>query len=285
MEKLTNINTIKNLLIVHSRTDGAKKQFGQNFLVSEHVLETIVNTADLQPTDIVIEIGPGLGVLTRELVLRAGKVIAVEKDRDMLKVLDTTIIKDTPHSQEKITLVNQDALQFTPTSAIPSTKSYKLVANLPYNVATVILQNFLIKTTHRPTSITVLIQKEVAEKMCATPGDHNVLSLTIQAYGTPKIIDDVSPGSFFPPPKVTSCIISIIPLSTPLIPDNLAKLYFQLIHAAFSQKRKMLGKSLQAIIKDKPKLLEILARANIDPQIRPQELTIQDWVKLAENCA
>lgn len=279
IHKLTDTSYIKYLLNKYTATQ-AKKKFGQNFLMSEHVLNQIVETAQIEPTDTIVEIGPGLGVLTRELCLRAHKVIAIEKDRDMLRALRETILDDTRDAKEKITILQQDALQFDP-STISS--PYKLVANLPYNVATPILENFLVKTAHtkhQPTRIAVLIQKEVAEKACAKTGDHNVLSLTIQPFGKPEIIAHVPPGSFFPSPKVTSSILLITPYETPLLPEELTKPYFRFIHAAFSQKRKMLGKSLQQIA-PKEAIRELLSKANIPPEIRPQELTLDHWLTLA----
>ncbi len=301
MEKLTNIPYIKSLLARFTATDagqqtsplGAKKKFGQNFLVNDPTLTQIITAAQLTPEDTVIEIGPGLGVLTRELCLHGKHVIAIEKDRDMIAALNETIIKNTPGAKEKITILQQDALQFDPsTHPLTINAPYKLVANLPYNVATPILENFLVKTAkrseaalpapHQPSCIVVLVQKEVAEKACAKPGDHNVLSLTLQPYGTAKIIATVSPSSFFPPPKVTSSILTITPYATPLLSENLAPTYFRLIHAAFSQKRKMLGKSLQQLA-PKETILAALTKANIPPEIRPQELTLENWLILAEN--
>lgn len=284
MEKLTNINVIKNLLMAHSRTDNAKKEFGQNFLVNEHVLEQIVEAAEISDQDTIVEIGPGLGVLTRELCLRAKKVISIEKDRDMLKILDTTIMKDTPGAQAKITIINEDALRWNPESnPLTTGKPYKLVANLPYNVATAIIHNFLVKSAYtktKPSLIVVLVQKEVADKACATWGDHNVLSLTLQPFATLKVISDVSPGSFYPSPKVTSSILKITPRAIPLLPQELFATYFKLIHSAFTQKRKTLPNGLQSIIpkKDIPALL---IEAGIDPMARPQHLKLDQWVALA----
>lgn len=278
MEKITSTSYIKHLLEKYSTQ--AKKTFGQNFLINEHVLEQIVAAANIQPTDTIVEIGPGLGVLTRELCLRAKKVIAIEKDRTMLEVLKETILENTAEASGKITFFEQDALTFDP-SAIG--EPYKLVANLPYNVATPILENFLVKAAysqHQPTKIVVLVQKEVAEKACARTGDLSVLSLTLQPYGTPKVIAHVPSGSFFPPPKVTSSILEITPHPAPLLPENLRSRYFQLIHAAFSQKRKTLGKSLQQIMSKEDAHL-CLSEAGIPEIMRPQDIELTSWLKLA----
>lgn len=282
MEKITDVSYIKHLL--EKYTTQAKKHFGQNFLVSDHVLGSIVKAANIQPTDIILEIGPGLGVLTRELCLRAEKVIALEKDQTMLQILTETILEETPEAKQKMVILNQDALQFDPAkNPHLKDKPYKLVANLPYNVATPILENLLVKASrahHQPTSITVLVQKEVAEKACARTGDLSVLSLTFQPFGIPKIIATVPPGSFFPPPKVTSSILQIIPHATPLLSEENEKTYFKLIHAGFSQKRKTLTNSLQNLI-PKDQLLPLFAKAEISPDVRPQNLSMEKWLLLA----
>lgn len=282
MEKITSVPYIHHLL--EKYTTQAKKHFGQNFLISDHVLHGIVKAADIQSTDTVVEIGPGLGVLTRELCLQAQQVISIEKDETMLQILTETIMEETPGAKRKITILNQDALHFDPsTNTHLKNKKYKLVANLPYNVATPILENFLVKTAgtqSQPTKIVVLVQKEVAEKACAKTGDLSVLSLAFQPFGELKIIATVSPGSFFPAPKVTSAILQIIPYETPLLSKEFQKAYAKLIHAAFSQKRKMLHTSLGQIM-SKEEITELLAKAEVSPDIRPQNLPLEKWLTLA----
>lgn len=282
MDKITSPSYIKYLLEKYGTQ--AKKQFGQNFLISEHVLEQIVTAADIQPEDTIIEVGPGLGVLTRELCLRAKKIVALEKDRIMLEVLKETILEQTPGAKNKITFLEQDALNFDP-STDPLTKhSYKLVANLPYNVATPILENFLVRAAYshtQPQQIVVLVQKEVAEKICAKTGDHSVLSLAFQPFGSAKIVSTVPPGSFFPAPKVTSSILHITPYETPLLPEDILPIYIKLLHAAFSQKRKMLHTSLGQIM-SKEEVAALLSKAHISPDIRPQNMSLENWITLAK---
>lgn len=284
MEKLTDITYIKSLLAIFADSGSAKKRFGQNFLTSEHVLQQIINAAEITDQDTIVEIGPGLGVLTHELTQRAKKVITIEMDHEMVSILKKTLAREP--TAKNLTILEQDALRFN-ISADPTLnhEPYKLVANLPYNVATPLLKKFLvdaIPTNSQPTRIVVLVQKEVAEKACAKPGDHNVLSLTLQPFGTASIIASVPPSSFYPSPKVTSSILLITPYETPLLPENLTKSYFRFIHAAFSQKRKMLGKSLQQIV-PKEAIRELLSKANIPPEIRPQELTIDHWLTIASH--
>ncbi len=289
MEKLTNPSYITSLLNRYGTE--AKKGFGQNFLISEHVLAQMVTAGDIHESDTIVEVGPGLGVLTRELTLRARHVISIEKDRMMLQILQETILRETAGAKEKIILLEQDALHFDP-SKYPLTRegNYKLIANLPYNVATPILENFLIKTAYgdpltnakpQPTKIVVLVQKEVAEKAAARTGDHSVLSLTYQPFGEIKIVATVPPGSFLPAPKVTSAILQITPHATPLIPEAQLPLYRKLVHTAFSQKRKMLNKSLQQLL-PKETVLELLTKAEISPDIRPQNLPLEKWLTLAK---
>ena len=282
MEKITSPSYIKYLLDRYGTQ--AKKQFGQNFLISEHVLAQIVAAADIQPTDTIIEVGPGLGALTRELCLRAKKIVALEKDRTMLEVLKETILQETPGAKTKITFLEQDALNFDPSTDTLTTQPYKLIANLPYNVATPILENFLVRTAYnhtQPERIVVLVQKEVAEKICAKTGDHSVLSLAFQPFGSAHIVSTVPPGSFFPAPKVTSAILHITPHTSPLLAEDVLPFYIKLLHAAFSQKRKMLHTSLTQIM-SKDEVATLLTKAEISPDIRPQNMSLEDWITLAK---
>lgn len=282
MEKLTDISNIKYLLNIFVNKASAKKQFGQNFLTNEHVLAQIVEAAEINDKDTIIEIGPGLGVLTHELTQRAKKVTSIEMDREMVNILEKTLAREP--TAKNLTIINQDALKFSPEINPLTAKPYKLVANLPYNVATAILHNFLVKTAytqHQPTLIVVLVQKEVAEKACATTGDHNVLSLTLQPFASLKIISHVAPSSFYPAPKVTSSILKITPRTLPLLEKDYFSTYFKLIHSAFTQKRKTLTNGLQSII-PKQDLTELLTKAKIDPMARPQHLSIEQWTDLAK---
>lgn len=262
--ELTNLAELKALLEKHHLW--AKKSFGQNFLIHKPTLEKIITAGEIQKDDKVLEIGPGPGVLTRELCKHAGKVITIEKDRQVIPLL-----QETTAESQNLEILEEDALEYISAVRDFQRFNYKLIANLPYNIATPLLRNILLNNP--PKLIVVLTQLEVAQKMCAQPGDMNVLALSIQPFGYPKIIAKVSPQAFFPPPKITSAIVKIEPYKTPLISPEIQEQYFALIHKAFGQKRKQLASTLKI---PKEKLMEI----GLKPNARPQELTIEDWKAL-----
>lgn len=275
--------TIQSILAEHDTR--AKKHFGQNFLTNRDTLDRIVTAAQLQPTDTILEIGPGIGALTHELCARAHHVTAIETDPDMVAILHRTC------PAKNLTIVNDDALTIDITADPANIKQpYKLIANLPYNIATPLLTRFLMDdTTHhakshaqpipQPTRIVVLVQKEVAEKICARTGDHNMLSLTIQPFGMPKIIAHIPPSHFTPAPKVTSAILLIEPCKTPSISPADWPAYHALIAAAFSQKRKTLANSLQKLM-PKATAIALLIQVGIKPETRPQNLDFNGWLRL-----
>jgi len=239
----------------------AKKKFGQNFLVDRAVLEKIVATADLSEKDFVVEIGPGPGALTRELLPRTKKVFAVEIDREIIPVL-----KETTHFfRDKIEILNAHILGFE----IPK-RPYKIVANIPYHLTSPILRKFLVETNFRPKSLTLLVQKEVAEKIC-DPKKNSILSLFVAVFGRAKIVDLVSEKSFFPPPKVKSAILKIEIFQKPKI-KILPKYFFAAAKMGFSQKRKKLKNTISTAI---------LKKSEIDENLRPENLTIENWEKIA----
>lgn len=260
---LTDIKTIKALL--QSNNLFAKKSFGQNFLINKSILKTIIETANLNPTDTVIEVGPGLGSLTIELAKFAKKITSIELDQNLIEILKNYL-------PENVEIINQDALKYSP----PETE-YKLVANIPYNITSHLINHFL-QNKNKPTSITLLIQKEVAEKICTLNPDMSVLSLQVALFGKAKLIKKVSSNNFYPAPKVDSAIIhiEIYKTSNPnyILQENALKI---LNHAkkAFSQRRKKLSNTL-------PELKEQLIKLNFAEK-RPQHLSIQNWKTLAEN--
>jgi len=250
-----------------------QKRLGQNFLTDNTALKKIVRAADLKKTDFVVEIGPGLGVLTAELVRDAGQVLAVELDERLIPVLEENVRADN------LKIINADALQM-PLPDLP----YKLVANIPYYITSPILNHFLQPKTpseKRPTLIVLLVQKEVAEKVCAVSGDHTVLSLQVQLFGRPEIAGHVPASSFFPAPDVDSAILKITPYPQPAISDT--ALFFRLIHATFAQRRKTLSNSLRnGLGLEKDRIAALLEKAGIKPTARPQELSLPDWQKLID---
>jgi len=280
---LTNLEQIKNQLFQENLH--AKKKFGQNFLVNENTLNKIVETARITKDDTIIEIGPGLGTLTIELCKRAKHVISVEKDKSIIPLL-----KKNTKQFPNLTIVNGDALNFDPDhyfSKNPINPNFKMVANIPYYITSPLINHYLKdqylkKQKINVQSLTLLTQKEVAEKISATPSDLNILALNTQIFANPQIIDFVPANHFFPIPKVDSAIIHIAPLKTPIITENLTKV-FQLISFAFAQKRKMLSNSLSAGLHlDTFTIKEELQKINIDPNLRPENLEIKNWEKIAK---
>lgn len=230
------------------------KKLAQNFLTDKNILEKIVEAADLNINDIVLEIGPGLGVLTNELSKRCKKIIAVEKDEKMLEVL-----KD--RNYPNIELINKDILKTT----IQLPEKYKLIANLPYYITSPIIRMFLEKD--QPELMVLMIQKEVAQRICAK-NKLSVLSVSVQFYADAKIIKYVSRNCFYPVPKVDSAIIKIIPKQ---IPNIDVKKFFQLVKMGFSSKRKKLKNNLKGIIKKE---------IDFDLNLRAEDLSINDWIRL-----
>jgi len=248
-----------------------EKKFGQNFLFNTHIIDRILEAADLQPTDQVVEVGPGLGILTLELAKRAAQVTTIELDQKLIPYLEKTF-----DDYQNIKILHQDVLESTP----PATP-YKLIANIPYYITSPILSHFLQvdPPSARPTSIVLLVQLEVAQKICAKAGDHGVLSLQTQIFAQPKIISKVSPGNFVPAPKVDSAILKLTVHPSPLVSHP--QLFIDLIKKAFSQKRKTLLNSLEGWRGlDRTAISELLQKAAINPMERPQNLDIADFERI-----
>lgn len=242
------------------------KKLGQNFLVDRNVLKKIIHAANLNSDDIVLEIGPGLGVLTIELAKRVKKVIATEKDRRMCEIL-----KKVLKNYKNVEIINKDILDVGySTSHITTShiKHYKLVANLPYYITSPVIRKFL-ETKNKPELMILMVQKEVGQRICAK-FKMSLLSVAVQFYSKPEIISYVSKKSFYPQPKVDSAIIKITPKPIPKINT---KKFFNLVKKGFSSKRKMLKNNLR--INE-----SILEELRLNPKIRAENLSIQDWLKL-----
>ena len=257
---LTNPQQLISLLQKHHLY--TQKRFGQNFLINRSVIDASIEAANLQPTDTVIEIGAGTGVLTQQIAVRASHVYAFEIDSSLQPLLNQTLA-----DFNNVNLHLQDFKQADLASLIGD-KPYKVVANLPYNAGTHILGQ-LIQLPNPPQSITVLLQKEVVQKITATPPHATYLSNFISVYGQAQLIKTVSPGSFFPAPKVDSAILHI---AKNLEAKTLNLQAFSgLLHRGFANPRKKINKAFA---------LEELNQAGIDPNLRPENLTLEDWVKL-----
>lgn len=261
-----------------------KKGLGQHFLIDSGVLRHIIQTAEPSPDDTIIEVGPGLGILTRELANHAGRVIAVELDATLAAALKEEL-NSFPHVQIiPANILSLDIAQFllSQTGLPPESLAfqYKVVANLPYNIASAIVRRFL-EANLKPKLMVIMVQKEVAQSMVAKPGQMSLLSVSVQFYGRARIIAQVNPRSFFPPPKVHSAIICIEPSPTILIPHSEMPVFFRLVKAGFSSPRKQIHNSLaQGLAISSEEAVVYLKEAGLDPKRRAQTLSVIEWVNL-----
>lgn len=264
-----------------------KKSFGQNFLTDLNVLKNIVEAADITANDNVIEIGPGIGALTEQLAQAAGEVLALEIDQDLIPVLKEVL---SPYDNVKV--INQDVLQANLPELIKKefkdpSRPIKVVANLPYYITSPILMNLLASPVEWAT-ICVMMQKEVAQRLTAKPGtkQYGALTLAIEYQMQAKIAFDVSRKVFVPAPNVDSAIVVLTPRTNPLPvqPFDKQKL-FGFIRGCFAHRRKSLWNNLQSVIgKDpvvKEKMTAVLTQLDISPQIRPEKLTLEQFIELA----
>ena len=302
---LTSKKVIKNLL----KKYGARpsKGLGQNFLIDKTVTKKIIKEARLQSKDIVLEIGPGIGTLTQEIAKKAKLVIAVEKDLKMCDILKELLECWTPpthHPVKNVEILKGDILKFNPLTYNLKPKSYKVVANLPFYLTAPAIRKFL-EMKFPPKLMILVVQKEVAQRICAKPPDMNLLSVSVQFYAEAKIISYVSKKSFWPKPKVDGAILRIVPLIKIDKKLNNANLFFKIVKAGFSQPRKQLANNLSKKLElvnevclprslpssspfanarvDKEKIKCWLLKNNIQPTQRAETLFIKDWVNLTKS--
>jgi len=250
----------------------ARKQLGQHFLVDTRVLGKIVAAAGLEAGDRVIEVGPGLGVLTRELARHAGTVVAIEVDSGLAKALAKMLAEFT-----NVRIVNADVLDVEPTSVV--TPPYKVVANLPYYITAPVLRHFL-EAEVRPTRMVVMVQREVARKLVAGPGDLGILAISVQLYSRPSLVATVPARSFYPQPKVDSAVVALDVYPRPLL-DVVPQDFFRVVRAGFSAPRKQLRNSLsQGLGVPADNVVEWLKDTVIDPRRRPEDLSMEEWGRL-----
>lgn len=260
---LHNLSVIKTILQKHNLW--AKKYLGQNFLIDKTVLDKIVETADLQKNDQAIEIGPGLGILTQELLQKTKHITTIELDPNFIPIL-----KENLKEYKNLTILNQDALQFS-----PQLKNYKVIANIPYNITSPLINLFL-RAENKPISMTILVQKEVAEKICTLEPDMTVLSLQVALFGQAKLIKKVSANSFYPAPKVDSAILQINLYQSPntnCIPTDKVLKILQVAKKAFNNRRKKLSNTLK-------EYKNSMQKADIDSNRRPETLSVKEWLTL-----
>jgi 16S rRNA (adenine1518-N6/adenine1519-N6)-dimethyltransferase len=261
-----------------------KKSLGQHFLTDPHHLAAIAAAADLTWEDTVLEIGPGPGDLTARLAAQAGRVVAVELDDRLIEPLRNRF----PPSSN-IEIVHGDILELDPARLAgeevsadkATTGQYKVVANLPYYITSAVLRH-LLEAEVRPRLAVLMVQKEVAERICAPPGDLSLLAVSVRFYAEPRIVHRVPAGAFRPPPKVDSAVLRLDVFSEPAIEDVSPAAFFRVARAGFGQKRKQLANSLSAGLALPKRIVQgALEAAEIDPARRAETLNLDDWRRLS----
>ncbi len=268
------------------------KGLGQNFLVDESALQKVVSAAGIQAGDVILEVGPGLGSLTRHLAAAARRVIAVELDEKLLPAL-----RETLAHFDNVEIVVGDILELNPAELLESDKRqaasaashsplptlhYKVVANIPYYITSALIRH-LLEAEIKPRRMVLTVQHEVAQRICAAPPQMSLLALGVQVYGAPSVEARLPAGAFYPPPKVDSAVVKIELYAQSPIPENLIPVFFRLAKAGFGQKRKTLRNALSAGLGwPKEQAESLLAAADIDPQRRAETLSLAEWGELAQ---
>lgn len=252
------------------------KKLGQNFLIKRGIVDEIVHAAELTPGEPVLEVGPGIGTLTQGLAQSGADVTAIELDRRLLEVLDTTL-----SSYDNVRIIHGDVLKLDVPS-IMNHKPFKVVANLPYYITTPIIMS-LLESKLPIERLVVMVQKEVALRMVAKPGtkDYGALSVAVQYYTEPDIVLDVPPKSFLPAPAVTSSVIRCVLRDKPPVDVIDEKLFFRVVKAGFAQRRKTFANTMKTTGLSKDRIKELLAKANIDGQRRGETFTLQEFADVA----
>lgn len=251
------------------------RSMGQNFLIEPDVVRDIVNASEVGADDLVVEIGPGLGILTRELLDRGTNVIAIELDHELATFLASDLALD-----EGFTVVERDA-RHADIESLVGGAPYHVVANLPYSTGTAILRR-LLELEHPPRTITVMVQREVAERMVAAVPNMSLLSIAVQLYAEAELMFGVPPDVFVPPPKVESAVVRLKVRKSPMASSIEIERIFRFATKAFQRRRKTIANGLaQGLEKSKPDVDSLLVRAGIDPRLRPQAIDLDGWVRLA----
>lgn len=287
MEKSTLGNPHNTIEILQKYQFSFQKRFGQNFLIDTHVLDKIIRAADIGKDDMVLEIGPGIGTMTQYLAKEAGKVIAVEIDRNLIPILE-----DTLGGYDNVRIINEDVLKLDIRSLVweeNEGRPIKVVANLPYYITTPIIMGLF--EEHVPVvSITVMVQKEVADRMQTGPGskDYGALSLAVQYYADTYIVANVPPNCFMPRPKVGSAVIRLTRYEKPPVEVEDERLMFDIIRASFNQRRKTLANGLKNSDRldfTKEAIMEAVERLGKGPGVRGEALTLEDFAGLSNYLA
>jgi len=274
---------IKNLLKEHKIRPS--KRLGQNFLISKRILDRIIKASNLKKNDVVLEIGPGIGTLTQELAKRVKKVIAVEKDKKMIKILHETLRNFT-----NVEITQGDILKLPVTRYSLPVTAYKIIANLPYYIVSPVIRKFL-ETKNSPKEMILMVQKEVAQRICSKPPKMNLLAISVQFYAKPETLFLVPKESFWPKPKVDGAVIKISRIRTNL-PQINTNSFFRIVKAGFSQPRKQIVNSLSkglalslpnGLKLDKEEVKGWLLKNKIKPIQRAETLSVKDWIRLTKN--
>lgn len=269
---LTNIRELRNLLYTHHMQPN--KSFGQNFLIDRATLRRIIEAAEINAGEQVLELGAGTGVLTRELARHARRVVAVELERDMLSLL-----AETTRNFANVELIERNLLYVDP-AAIFGAEAYKLVANLPYYITAPTFRHFL-ESANPPRLLVVMVQYEVAQRIVAAPGDLSLLGVSIQFYGKPDIVAHVPARAFYPAPKVDSAILRVDLKDEVPLAHKQRDSFFRLVQAGFSERRKQIHNSLARGLHRKDAEVQAwLKAAGIDPGRRAETLSIEEWLQL-----
>ena len=265
---------VKNLL----KKYGARpsRRFGQNFLIDKGSAGKIIEAADLQSDDTVLEIGPGIGTLTQELAKRAKKIVAVEKDSEM-----TEVLKETLKDFGNVEIFQGDILNFK-NRELKIKNSYKVVASLPFYIASPVIRHLLEAVEVSPQQMVLVVQKEVGQRICAKPPEMSILAVSVQVYAEAKIISYIPKRNFWPQPKVDAAIIKITPRERPLKPG--INRFFRVVKAGFSQPRKQLINNLSKGLEfNRAEVEEWLKKNGMQPSQRAETLSVEDWINLAKS--
>lgn len=255
----------------------AKKSLGQNFLNNSNIPRAMADAASIVPSDIILEIGPGTGALTKELLLRSDRVIAIETDSRAIEVLSDVFAKEIQSG--KLTLISGDVRSYDFTMLSIHAGAYKLVANIPYYLSGFLFRTFL-EHKLQPSTIVFLVQKEVAERI-ARDKKESLLSLSVKAYGTPRYIKTVKKGNFTPQPKIDSAIIAITDISKKRLNGIPEKAFFTLLHEGFKSRRKQLLGNLSTLY-DRELVAQTLETLRLPQNIRAEDVPLETWISLTQ---
>ena len=253
------------------------RRLGQNFLIDPNSIAKVIQAAQIQAGDVVLEIGAGLGSLTRHLAALCQQVVTIELDQAFIPVLQQVLC-----NYSNVRIIHGDILQIEPTTLFtPSTTSFSVVANIPYYITSAVIRH-LLEATLRPKQLTLTLQKEVAQRICAAAGEMSLLALSVQLYGQPKIAAHLPAQAFYPIPKVDSAVIRVELFAEPRIADTAT--FFLLAKAGFSQKRKTLRNALSGGLRLSPQQAgQLLLSAGIDPNRRAETLSLTEWGELVKS--